>query len=269
MPEKIIPHASVDAIVSTYEAAEKDIRRAFDMIATAEKRVNRAFAEGDAIEISIRSRYGRGYNFDDVDDVVNELRRDCWCRLVDRLGVRRMMSISDWKSLDNELRNGKPPEINHETVRGMFRQFSSNIPSMMDRAVKEVFEMLRPQGGRCKSNSELEIGNSVILDYFVEQSWHGGYAVMYERRQHLVALENVLNFLDGNGSVNKSHRSVLQDAIERMGREITSGETELFSFRCYKNRSLHLRFKRKDLIRKLNQVAGGMRLRPAPQDVDV
>jgi len=39
------------------------------------------------------------------------------------------------------------------------------------------------------------------------------------------------------------------------------GETDYFAFRCFKNGNLHLIFKRPDLVRRLNQIAGGKRLR--------
>jgi hypothetical protein len=39
------------------------------------------------------------------------------------------------------------------------------------------------------------------------------------------------------------------------------GETEYFAFRCFRNHNLHLRFKRPDLVAKINQIAGGNALR--------
>lgn len=39
-------------------------------------------------------------------------------------------------------------------------------------------------------------------------------------------------------------------------------ETAYFRFRCFKNGNLHIEFKRLDLVARLNQVAGGARLKP-------
>ena|SRR5439155_23407886 len=52
----------------------------------------------------------------------------------------------------------------------------------------------------------------------------------------------------------------LIDAIEAA----KDGETDYFRFKCFRNRNLHLEFKRLDLVAKLNAVAGGMRLRGEP-----
>ena len=64
--------------------------------------------------------------------------------------------------------------------------------------------------------------------------------------------------LDGNGTI-KTHRGPLIDAKEAA--KDGTGETDYFRFRCFRNRNLHLEFKRLDLVAKLNAVAGGLRLR--------
>ena len=70
----------------------------------------------------------------------------------------------------------------------------------------------------------------------------------------------------GNGTI-KTHRGPLIDAIEAA--KDGTGETEYFRFRCFRNRNLHLEFKRLDLVAKLNAVAGGMRLRRESKDKKV
>lgn len=80
-------------------------------------------------------------------------------------------------------------------------------------------------------------------------------------------MENVFHALDGKGSISKSHRGLLVDAIEALEwRGDGRGETELFEFRCFRNGNLHLRFKRLDLLKRFNQRAGGKRLRQKPPD---
>ena len=83
------------------------------------------------------------------------------------------------------------------------------------------------------------------------------------REQNIRAIDNVFHALDGNGTI-KSHRGPLIDAIEAS--KDGTGETEYFRFRCFRNRNLHLEFKRLDLVAKLNAVAGGMRLRGESKD---
>src|SRR5438874_1244611 len=83
------------------------------------------------------------------------------------------------------------------------------------------------------------------------------------REQHIRAIDNVFHALDGNGTI-KTHRGPLIDAIEAA--KDGTGETDYFRFRCFRNRNLHLEFRRLDLVAKLNAVAGGMRLRGESKD---
>lgn len=134
---------------------------------------------------------------------------------------------------------------------------------MLGEAVEEVFDWLRPRNSRYKTNTEFEIGPKVILAYVVGDvdSWTTHYRVDHRYQKDLVALENVFSALDGRGSIAKgSWQSELADAINQTPVNVGRGETRYFKFRCFKNRNLHLEFKRPDLVDKLNQIAGGMRL---------
>jgi hypothetical protein len=72
----------------------------------------------------------------------------------------------------------------------------------------------------------------------------------------------VFTALDGKGMIAKgSWQSKLADAINTTPVSVGRGETDYFRFKCYRNRNLHLEFKRPDLVERLNQMAGGMRLR--------
>lgn len=91
---------------------------------------------------------------------------------------------------------------------------------------------------------------------WVNAKWH----LHYRRNAEATALEKVFLALDGKGMVTRTHHSDLYQAIVECG-EDGIGETDYFAFRCFKNGNLHLTFKRPDLVRRLNQIAGGKRLR--------
>ena len=115
--------------------------------------------------------------------------------------------------------------------------------------------------GQLKTNTELEIGERVILGSVVRR-WYGTWQVNDYARQRLIALENVFNGLAGNGEICKTYYSQLQTEIERREDNNGEGETALFAFRACKNGNLHLRFKRLDLLAQFNALAGGKNLRP-------
>lgn len=256
----LVRRLSVAEIVSVYEREEAKVRQAFALLASAEDSLNATFSLGEHRSISIHDSYNRTLNFADVDSCLESLRRNVWSTLVDRLELRRMMSIRAWEELDEKIRRGEVPEINHATVSAMVHQFESQLPQMLEEAVVEVFNFLRPRQSEFKTNSEFEIGRKVIMTWAVSRKWSGaGFEVDYRYQPELTALENVFTALDGKGSITKTHYSALSNAIKAStdGR----GETEYFRFKCFKKHTLHIEFLRPDLVKRLNQIAGGMRLR--------
>lgn len=251
---------TIPEIVRVYESSVADIREAFQMIASAERRLNATLTmEGNGhIRVSEPHNH-RGMDFGDPSGALDLLKRDVWKTLVERLELRRMLSVKRATELYRHLERGELPEITERSVFEFTQFYSDHIDDMAAEAVSEVFEFLRPHNSVYKTNSELEIGPRVILARSVETGWSSGFRVHHHRSDHFTALENVFSVLDGKGAVCKTYHSALQNAIEKA----PIGETEYFSYKCFQNGNLHLQFRRLDLLKKLNQIAGGRRLRPA------
>lgn len=272
----IVTHASVDALVSAYESAKADIIAGFALLEQATKTVDAAcHLDGRAGErTSLRaSRYGHSHHTIDTgaaEVAILEIRRSMWAHIIARLEIRRLMSVEAWEKLQRDLKVDDVPEITHDTVMAYARQVRRDLPEMFRASVQEVFSWLRPrscEGKRYKRNSEFEVPERVALPGAVEAHFNGRYHVSYgygwsgsDMSQRLIALENVFGALDGRGEL-KSHQSELQMEIEKCPIGHGHGETWLAEFRCFKNRSLHLRFKRPDLLKRFNEIAGGARMR--------
>jgi len=190
---------------------------------------------------------------------LKELKKDVWQVLIDRMELRRILSVKRNEELRRQIETGEDlPDIDEAQILAMLEGTLANTSTFIEEAVQEVFEFLRPRNSRYKTNTEFEIGKRVIL-FAVENKWGGGFRVDHYREQHIRAIDNVFHALDGNGTI-KTHRGPLIDAIEAA----KDGETDYFRFKCFRNRNLHLEFKRLDLVAKLNAVVGGMRLRGEP-----
>jgi hypothetical protein len=259
--QELTRRLSLADAVAIYERAERDILDGMALLAGAAKELSRAF--GSDVGISVVDKWGRLYP-ENTADVLENVRRQCWRTLVERLELRRFMSIAKWTELEKQIKDGTPPEINGENVAAMAAQYQGQMQAMLEEAVEEVFDWLRPQTGRYKTNSKLEIGSRVILSWVVEAGFgREPFRTQYHREPNLSALENVFSALDGRGSVTKGHYSELSTAIKASSDG--TGETRYFRFRCCKNRNLHLEFKRLDLLARFNAIAGGRRLRPAAE----
>ena len=262
----VAEHLPVDALVALYEQAERDIRAGFAQIGGALASLDGSFSLG-SYPLHLRTggrRHDSGFDFVDPTDAIRELRRDCWQTLVERTQIRRIMSIKAWEEFSKELESGEPPPITADNVHGMLAGLRADIPDMLKAAVDEVFDFLRPHYDRFKTNSQFCIGERVVLSGYIEHGFGSNWQVGHYYQQNLLALENVFRMLDGRIQGERAgHWSDLENAIRALTVENPcEGETEYFQFRGWKKGTLHLKFRRMDLVKKLNAVAGGKRLTP-------
>lgn len=204
---------------------------------------------------------------DSPEEIIASVRHEAWRAMVERMEVRRVLSVKRAREIDQALKDGHMidgsplPEITAERILEMVQSFSMNLNDFLAQAVKEVFDFLRP-GGWYVTNvmGKCEIADRVILQYMIDRRYGGGFRVRFSREAEVRALDNVFHLLDGAGTT-KSHYGELFDAISQS--PTGAGETTYFEFKCYKNGNLHLKFKRPDLVKKLNAIAGGANLKPS------
>jgi hypothetical protein len=195
------------------------------------------------------------------EDMLLEMKRRAWEVLIDRLGIKALMSIKKRNEVENQLKHGRElPEINEQAIMATIAGWISQAKDFAREAAREVFDMLRPAngwGGEYKTNQKVRfaVGRKVILTWYVDRHWNGkGYRPSYNREGQFMALDAVFHLLDGKGIIRQS-RGPLWHAINDSpdGR----GETEYFRFKCFKNGNLHLEMKRLDLVKELNGLAAG------------
>lgn len=269
MNDDLAKRSTVRDLVAAFRSAETAVRVTFQMIVGAEERLNNVFTLNGSGHIRIDATYARwSDDFKDPESCIERMSRDAWRCIVDRLELRRIMSVRRWDELTRHLDSGKLPPITEENVWAFARQYGDNFREMMTEAVGEVFDWLRPRSGTYKTNSLLEIGPKVILHCLEprDKRWSfERHKVSHYSAQNLVAMERVFNGLDGKGEILHTYQSELQTAIEASFPNGGRGETPLFSFKCFENGNLHLEFRRLDLLKKFNMIAGGRTLRPCQE----
>lgn len=263
MTDDITRRATVETIVGVYQRAEADIAQACALITGATASINETLGTMGLTRDVEFGRCAHGYrvNYAEPSEHIHKMRRQLWASLVERLELRRMMSIERAKTLDKWL-SETTEEVTIESVMGLFRTYAEQLPDMIAEAVREVYEILRPRNSRLVTNSEYELGPKVIVHGWVEGSFMGGLRPNYHRYEYYRALENVFTALDGRGTITKSWRGVLADAVEASTPATNyTGQTDYFKFRACKNGNLHLEFRRPDLVKRFNEIAGGKRLK--------
>ena len=248
--DSLVPRSTISELVRLYQQAEHDVRAGYAL-------VKRGL---DALNYGTRER---NVDFENPDELAFALRRATWRSIVSRLQMERAMSVKAWTEFDQKLQKEDPPPVTVEIIEGMVRQYRIDLPKMLEDSVVEMFEWLRPRDSEYKTNTEYEIGKRVILNRVVRVGF-GHWDVEYYYDQYLRALENVFDLCAGKIPQEKvSHYSALSLAIKAC--DLTGpcqGETEYFRFKGYRKGSLHIEFRRPDLVTRLNAIAGGTRLKP-------
>lgn len=269
---ELVPRATVRDLIAAFEEAKANIRTGFSLLIAAQKNLNAHFklggSTGVTIHLELRSRRDTGDL--DIEQTIEDLEKQAWRNIVDRLDIWRVMSETRAKELRKLIDDGELPELTEETAMQLAASYIGNVDKLVDELVREVFDWLRPRvdeygrrynGGKFKTNSRDIIGKRVIREFMIERAHFGGFRLRYdgEAAQRLRTMENLFRALDGKGVTGSGYQSELQTAIEREKSGI--GQTEYFGFRCCKKGTLHIEFLRLDLLAELNRRAGGMNLR--------
>lgn len=241
--------------------ASAELARLLQAVRVQTERLEAAFRTDMYSRFSIDIEYsGRRRDLDNkgIVETIKEMERRAWDVLVDKLGIKNVMSLAKRREFDEQLKNGQLPPICEQTIAAILMGLAGQVKDFARDAAREVFDLLRPRGRGAEyaTNSAFRVGRRVILPYRVERRYGGaGYHVPYDRQQELTAIDGVFHLLDGRG-VMRENKGPL---IEAIGASDASGkgETEYFKFKCFKNRNLHLEFRRLDLVKQLNGLAVG------------
>lgn len=255
----IAKRETLAAMIGTYQQATLKIEEAYTILEEAQKALRAVFLDAPGYRFSVNERSNTDVGQIASKAIIARIKKDAWAVIVERMELRRLLSIQRRNELDAQIEKGELPELTDESVLALFETSAANVNTYMEEAVKEVFEFLRPRQSRYKTNTEFELGKRVILTWQVEKGWsNGAFRVNYHRDKYLTALDNVFHMIDGKGPI-KTYHGPLYDAITNS--PDGTGKTDYFKFRCCINGNLHLEFLRPDLVARLNAIAGGNRLR--------
>jgi hypothetical protein len=263
--------ATITKMVEVYQQECGRVKRAYQTLASAEKRLESVFGK----EYSDFSVFpDTAWHSQDMKTILKKLKCNAWRAIVNRLQVRKLMSVKRWKELDKKLDDHKKmPEITIQAVADLMATYEQNAMNFLEEAIREVYDDLRPHDGYRGSeyktnqkNAKYEIGPKIILTNMVHirhVDVETSFAVDYDDEQELISLDWVFAHLAGF-KIADGHKSPLVDAINTA----SSGdaETDNFKVKCYMNGNLHLEFKRLDLLKKFNAVAGGANIMPTNKE---
>lgn len=268
---ELVQYSRATELATKYAAATTEIRRLVIALGEQTAALKAAFASecGYSSDFDVGLELHRdNYKADEdgADKIMAEFKRAAWSILVEKLGIRKLMSPKKRDELDGQLhgrrRNGyhvrdavEPlPEINAESIIQVMQGFIQSAPEYVEDSIREVYKWLIPKdwNGGHVTNKRDRVGRKVIKTYCVQLGYSRGFRVHHSHEPDLIALDSIMHTLDGKG-VLSGHKGPLIAAIETA--ESGTGETEYFRFKAYKNGNIHLEFKRLDLLDLFNRVA--------------
>ena len=265
---ELVQYSRATEIATKYAAATAEIRRLTIAMGEQTAILSAAFAS----ETGYRSDFDITLNLRrdsyaltevGVDKILSEVKRAAWTVLVEKLGIKKLMSPKKREQLGRQLngesaRYGEPvealPEITADSIVQVLTGFIQSAPEYLEDSIREVYRWLIPcnwDGGHV-TNKRDRVGKRVIKTYCVQVGYTKGFRVSHRHEGELAALDSVMCTLDGKGILT-GHKGPLVAAIESA--TCGSGETEYFKFKAYRNGNLHLEFKRLDLLEQFNRVA--------------
>ena len=210
---------------------------------------------------------GYGYymtfeNHNGYEKSKNKATAHIWHEIIDKTGIREVMTETRLKELDSTIAAGKMPPVTVDNIYTVLSQLYDRAPELLQEFAEECYNLFIPsRWSKLKTSSDGEIKNHGILQNVFDTSYY--FALSYYGRgiQKLKTLENTFSMLDGKGIVTDEKETLFSKINEKIKAGEKTLETEYFKLKWFTNSNLHVEFKRLDLLKQLNAIGAKNRLK--------
>ena len=263
----LFKHHNIEGLLAVYTEAKGMIENAYTDLESAKEMLEAAGIQYVDTLPSQHNRYRKGEDTTTLQ-VLGGINTRIWRRIIDLMQIQKFLSVKKADELEDQLQEGKFPELTYDNIYNTFLIIMSQAGEFAQAQIKESYDWLRPRsanswGGDYKTNDVYQIGKKVIKSG-IERPWsgQGQWRVNHYCRQNFVALDKAFHTLDGAPIPTNTYSMPFPSAIEQCEGSQPEGETEYFKFKLYNNGNIHITFKRMDLVKEFNRVAGGGMLKP-------
>lgn len=242
---EIIPTSRLDQILAQRADAIEKIQSAAQAIRAAEASVELAAAGRTHCHgrlqcgsIKVDWRFDKA----DIEILTEELDRGIWLRIFNECGFIGLMDAPTVRKFEEDLK-GKPPALTKENVIATVENLRANAGSIARRGIVATFREL---SRKYRSNNAFRIGQKVIIQR-ATAAWRSV--------EPLVDVDRAFRIADGKAPVENpaADPTTLLGALDATRHKSVEFETEYFACFIYGNGNLHVRFKRPDLVDKINR----------------
>ncbi|MEI7636078.1 MAG: DUF4942 domain-containing protein [Syntrophus sp. (in: bacteria)] len=249
----ITKYLTLPTLVENYEKAKAETEEGFRLLKNAEERTVSVVGPAYVISMEILSPTTLATS-------LRKLKQCFWKYIFLKCEFYNLMSVARRTELDAQLKNGDLPDVTMANVIGTIEDMMPNVGNLAKEAITEAFEFLRPHRSRHKTNTQYEVGRKAVRERVMD-SYHSGCRVSSSYEAELRSLDNAFHLMDGKGPI-KWPGDIITALTEACRNNQWETETDYFHLKWFKAGTLHIEFKRQDLLAKLNSIAGGNRLKP-------
>jgi len=174
--------------------------------------------------------------------------RQAWAHLVENSQLEKLMDQQLMKELAEQLLEN-PQAATEETVVATLQVLVRDSGMILRRGVANSFSGL---DRRFKSHDGWKMGSRIILTGVLGE--YGGWNFRSYGKESIRDVERAFFILDGKMS--PLDYGGIVGAIEKAKEWTGCTDTEYFRAKWFENRNVHLWFKRKDLLAKVNKLLG-------------
>ena len=130
MEQELIKRTTLVEMVTTWNAAQENIKKAFDLLTETKERLTAVFGD-----YTFESRHLDSL---DAERTIADCHRRAWKEIVQKTEMRRLLSIKRAKELDEHLDEDELPPITEEEIIKMLKSVLTKATAGHCTAEKEV-----------------------------------------------------------------------------------------------------------------------------------
>lgn len=177
-----------------------------------------------------------------------------WQYLMNESGLRTFMDAKARQDWDHNISKGDIPELTLENIQATFSTIHASRGELFERGVLEIYRRL---SWRYKTNTPVKFGKRIIVNHLLTVARNNGsdyWAYLnHNTTNELDDLVRVFSVLEGQPQ--PDHRQGMFHLIH-VAQDARQSELDhrYFHLRWFKKGSVHLTFKRPELVDQLNRI---------------
>jgi hypothetical protein len=251
---EMIPRQTLQALADNHTAVAALVEDAFRKLGEA-KRIMKA-ALGQSHDSLFHDRIS-DYGLEEPDKPTSAMRESLvmirenfWHYTLRQTGIHDMMGPEDRARMNEMFSQHATPDFTEDNLLATLQGLCESRDTIFKSCVESCYRRLRPLdwNRRHKTNIPWRVGPKVIIErVFGVWGW-------VDREDLLSDLDKTFHFLDGQGFPGYPG-NLLTTTRGAAQKKLPAFETDYFTCRAYyKSGTLHVGFKRQDLLSRFNQI---------------